>query len=73
MLGGQGLVSPDSTPLAALVECKPAALQGGSGMMAQHAMRMTPAQIAVHLICGLKLPPFVPTSDDICERMRGGP
>ena len=35
-------------------------------------MRLTPAQMAVHLICGLKLPPFAPTSDDICERMQEG-
>jgi hypothetical protein len=35
-------------------------------------MRMTPAQMAVHLICGLKLPPFVRTSDDIAERIKHG-
>ena len=35
-------------------------------------MRLTPAQMAVHLLCGLRLPPFAPTSDDICERMREG-
>ena len=28
--------------------------------------------MAVHLICGLKLPPFVRTSDDIAERMKHG-
>ncbi|QDU31236.1 hypothetical protein ETAA8_63890 [Anatilimnocola aggregata] len=33
---------------------------------------MTPAQMAVHLICGLKLPPFVRTSDSIDERMNEG-
>ena len=35
-------------------------------------MRMTPAQMAVSLICGEKLPPFAPTSDDIGDRMQAG-
>jgi len=35
-------------------------------------MRLTPAQIAVRLICGLKLPEFAPASDDICRRIRDG-
>jgi hypothetical protein len=35
-------------------------------------MRMTPAQMALALICGEKLPPMVPTPEDMCDRLRGG-
>ena len=35
-------------------------------------MRLTPAQFAVALICGHRLPPFVPSPEDIIERLRMG-
>jgi len=35
-------------------------------------MRMTPAQTALALICGMKLPDFVPTPDDMSERIKDG-
>jgi hypothetical protein len=35
-------------------------------------MRLTPAQIAVHLICGEELPPFVPDSLNFSQRILDG-
>lgn len=35
-------------------------------------MRMTPAQMALALICGETLPPMVPTPEDMCDRLREG-
>ena len=35
-------------------------------------MRLTPAQIAVRLICGDDFPPFVRKGESLAERMRDG-
>jgi hypothetical protein len=47
--------------------CRIARLIGYDG-----GMRLTPAQMAVRLICGIKLPAYVPCSDEIYERIREG-